>query len=318
MTAPTFEGRPLPDRDEHVFDRGLQFDVGNLLTRRRVVGLLAAVALLATACAGESVPPAADATTPATTTTDAASPTNDTTVVGDATDAGTDDVSEAATRLLAAAWSDNVTVIVDGDVATVSSDGLPSHEVLEVYLADGQDGKYVAGGVVATPTSFEIPLSPSVADTPTDTSFGAIGIAVSGAVFFDPYEGDGSGIVANDDNTTIDSVPFIDACGGHPLPNETTYHYHGIPFCITDALDTPGQHSEVIGYLLDGFAIYGPQDVDGEEPNDLDSCMGHVGEVPGVDGEVYHYHVTSTANYISECFAGTASVTTGGPGAGRP
>ena|GEM_PF-623457 len=219
------------------------------------------------------------------------------------------DPDELATRAevaLAAQWADNVDISVDGSSLIFESDGLPSHEYLDVYLADGRDGKYIAGGVDSYNASFEILLVPQQAGSPTQTPGGAIGVAISGAVFFDPYEGDGSGTVANDDNETIDGIPFIDACGGHPLPNGISYHYHGIPFCITDALDEPGQHSEIIGYLFDGYPIYGPQDVDGEEPTDLDECHGHVGETPEFEGETYHYHVTSSDNYISECFTGVS------------
>ena len=145
------------------------------------------------------------------------------------------------------------------------------------------------------------------ASSPSTAGQGAIGVAISGAVFFNPYEGDGSSTVANDDNSTIDGVPFIDACGGHPIPNGTTYHYHGIPVCVTDAVDTPGAHSVIIGYLFDGYPIYGPQDVGGSEPTDLDACMGHAGVTPEFSVPTYHYHVSTKANYISACLTGETS-----------
>ncbi|MFK7916954.1 MAG: YHYH protein [Ilumatobacter sp.] len=217
------------------------------------------------------------------------------------------DVDELALRtavLESAQWSDDVTITIDANTVTFQSDGLPSHEYLDTYLGDGRDGKFIAGGVEAYDATFSFPLVPTPGDSPTDTGNGAIGVAISGAVYFDPYEGDGSATVANDDNTTIDGIPFIDACGGHPLPNAVSYHYHGIPFCITDAVDTPGEHSVLIGYLFDGYPIYGPQDVDGEEPGDLDECMGHVGPTPEFGEDTYHYHVSAEANYISECLTG--------------
>lgn len=255
-----------------------------------------AIALVATACGGNDDASIAGGDT--TTTSD--SPTTST-----ATSAATGD--EAAIRAAVvegAAWGDNVTITIDGDTFTFSSNGLPSHEVLDQYLGDGPDGKFLASGALETPTTVSIPLVPTIAASPITTGGGAIGVAVSGAVFFNPYEGDGSNTVANDDNETIDGVPFIDACGGHPVPNGTTYHYHGIPFCITDALDAAGEHSAIIGYLFDGHAIYGPQDVGGDEPTDLDECMGHTGPTPEFETDTYHYHVSSTANYISECLVG--------------
>lgn len=229
---------------------------------------------------------------------------------------GSGDSDDAAVReavLIGAGWSDNVEITLDGDTAHFSSDGLPSHEYLDTYLADGRDGKYIAGGVESYNASFSFPLVPTPADTPSDTGNGAIGVAISGAVFFDPFEGDGSGTVANDDNSEIDGVPFIDACGGHPLPNAIQYHYHGIPFCITDVIDSPGEHSRIVGYLFDGYPIYGPQDVDGEPPSDLDACLGHTGPTPEFDEDTYHYHVSADANYISECLTGVATQTGGRP-----
>lgn len=223
-----------------------------------------------------------------------------------ATDSG-DELADRTAVALAAQWSDNVEISVDGDNISFRSDGLPSHEYLDSYLADGRDGKYIAGGVESYGASFSFPIVPTVADSASSTGNGAIGVAISGAVFFDPYEGDGSDTVANDDQSEIDGIPFIDACGGHPLPNAISYHYHGIPFCITDAVDADGEHSTLIGYLFDGFGIYGPQDTDGSEPTDLDACMGHTGATPEFGYDTYHYHVSSAANYISECLTGVAA-----------
>ncbi len=262
------------------------------------------IALVASACGDDdtTTTAAGDASTAATESTDAT----------DSSDAADGDESAVRAAVVeAAAWSDNVTITIDGDSFTFESNGLPSHEVLDQYLGDGPDGKFLASGAVESPTTVSIPLVPTIADNPTETGNGAIGVAVSGAVFFDPYEGDGGGTVANDDNATIDGVPFIDACGGHPIPDGTTYHYHGIPFCITDALDTAGEHSAIIGYLFDGHAIYGPQDEEGEEPADLDECMGHVGPTPEFEEDTYHYHVSSEANYISECLVGEYSAAPG-------
>ena len=58
--APTFEGRPLPDPTEPVFDQGLTFDVETLLDRRKVLKILGfgAGAFALAACApGSSASP---------------------------------------------------------------------------------------------------------------------------------------------------------------------------------------------------------------------------------------------------------------------
>lgn len=58
--TPMFEGRPLPHPDEPVFDQGLNFDVGTLLTRRDVIRAMGygAIAVSAAACVPGASPAA--------------------------------------------------------------------------------------------------------------------------------------------------------------------------------------------------------------------------------------------------------------------
>ena len=284
------------------------------------MALLLAIALLASACGSDSAS-MAETTEPTATATATATPSVPAEIPAvEPTEApaveAVDELSELELRTAVvqnALWADNVTITITDDTVIFESDGLPAHEYLDQYLGDGRDGKFIAGGVEAYAARFEIPLVPTLASSPTETGNGAIGVAISGAVFFDPYEGDGSDTVANDDNSVIDGIPFIDACGGHPLPNAISYHYRGVPFCITDAIDTPGEHSALIGYLFDGYPIYGPQDIGGEVPTDLDECMGHFGPTPEFPDWTYHYHVSEDANYISECLVGDYNAARGRP-----
>ncbi len=70
-SAPTFEGRPLPDPSEPVFDQGLAFDLETILTRRsllKAIGLGGVSAGLLAACApgaGVAASPPASAASPA-------------------------------------------------------------------------------------------------------------------------------------------------------------------------------------------------------------------------------------------------------------
>jgi protocatechuate 3,4-dioxygenase beta subunit len=54
--APAYEGRPLPRPEEELVDQGLAFDVGTLLSRRRILGLvgLGAATVGLAACGGGS------------------------------------------------------------------------------------------------------------------------------------------------------------------------------------------------------------------------------------------------------------------------
>ena len=69
--------------------------------------------------------------------------------------------------------------------------------------------------------------------------------------------------------------------------------------------DTPGEHSSIFGVAFDGFAIYGPQDTNGELPVDLDECNGHIGPTLLQLEDVYHYHMTAEPPYVLGCYRGT-------------
>ena len=83
----------------------------------------------------------------------------------------------------------------------------------------------------------------------------------------------------------------IDYCGGHPTPIDLEYHVHsGATFTASNAgrercglpIDTAGQHSTRLGWMYDGFGIYGRYSLNGEVPTDLDRCSGHTHEIDGV------------------------------------
>jgi hypothetical protein len=113
---------------------------------------------------------------------------------------------------------------------------------------------------------------------------GPIGVAINGIPFYNPYNREGQDAAKNE---------VFDECCGHPDPLGR-YHYHIYPKCIhTSFKDPPGEHSPLIGYAFDGYAIYGPNGEDGKPPTDLDECNGHKDSERG-----YHYHVTSGYPYI--------------------
>src|SRR4051794_37996735 len=64
---PTYEGRPLVRPDEEVVDQGLGFDIGTLMSRRRILGILgvgaatAGLAACGTAASGSSSTSASNA-----------------------------------------------------------------------------------------------------------------------------------------------------------------------------------------------------------------------------------------------------------------
>src|SRR5262245_25525080 len=62
LTRPrTYEGRTLPRQDDELVDQGLSFDVGTLLTRRGMLGLLGVAGGLGLAACGSSDGASSDA-----------------------------------------------------------------------------------------------------------------------------------------------------------------------------------------------------------------------------------------------------------------
>lgn len=119
----------------------------------------------------------------------------------------------------------------------------------------------------------------------------ALGVAFNG-VRFDPPAPLHAILAAH----TI--APFDDA-GGHINPH-AGYHYHAATG-KTKQISQPDGHAPMIGYALDGFAIYAHRDEDGNPSADLDECGGHYDDTRG-----YHYHAGAPAdNQILKAFRGT-------------
>jgi len=240
---------------------------------------LVAAAIVWSACGSAS-------TTGATTTTTA--PTAPTT--------GTDTGTAVSTSGMYSQFGKAVTVTLDSTAAILRTTDVPDHPT--PYWGTGnplyeapQPGMMPNGfTLTAQNIVLHVPLAPR-STTASDTPLGPIGIAVNGVVLFNQY-------AANRQPLGPEILSF-DRFNGHPAPS-LQYHYHFEPVWITSA-----SKSRLIGVLLDGFPVYGPQDSDGHAPSDLDSCHGHTTATPEFPSGIYHYHTTDTAPYISGCFRGT-------------
>ncbi|HWA05236.1 MAG TPA: YHYH protein, partial [Ignavibacteria bacterium] len=90
--------------------------------------------------------------------------------------------------------------------------------------------------------------------------------------------------------------------GGHPQ-QQGQYHYHLEPYYLTAAKGD----SALLGFLLDGFPVYGPEE-NGETVtnSDLDVYHGHFGFKEDFPQGIYHYHITAEAPYLNgDGFYGT-------------
>jgi hypothetical protein len=178
----------------------------------------------------------------------------------------------------------NVQVTFTNDLMIVRSDGIPTHQTGDFPNRDNPNR------ILKQDYTFKIPLKPRVADHPTPTPMGPIGVAINGIPFYNERNREGQDAV---------KLEVFDSCCGHPDPMGR-YHYHKYPVCVKSPFKSEaGKHSPLIGYAFDGFPIYGPNDVDGRPPTNLDECNGHADAERG-----YHYHVTAGPPYIIGMYRG--------------
>jgi hypothetical protein len=243
-------------------------------------------------------------------------------------------------------WGKNMTVSYGSSTIRLRSNGIPNHSRSKYYaVPDG--GVVVPTAATATavldPTKthtydYKITTSPKKISKTTAAPLGSIGMMISGAVLFNPYEGDGS-TVAMASNFTISApdgstAPFVDTCSGHPTPamggGGGQYHYHGLPACVSKEVDTSTGPSHILGIAFDGFPIYGKRDIKGKviSVSKLDKCNGITSATPEFPNGIYHYVLPGTSNATSSirCFHGKvdSSLITqmpnmgGGPPGGGP
>ncbi len=188
----------------------------------------------------------------------------------------------------------------DGTYITIKTNDLPDYK--SVYYPTS-DTNYEAfngatfGGytfrknpntIVAQNLTFKIPLNPKVATAHSPTPLGPIGVALNGVPFFNQYAGP-------DQPLTTEIVSF-DQYQGHPQQTGE-YHYHVEPLYLTTVKATK---SSLLGFLLDGFPVYGPEENGAPVTNDmLDEYHGHFGVTPDYPNGIYHYHITNTDPYIN-------------------
>lgn len=297
-----------------------------ILRSRRVAGVLATLLLAAglTACgSGDSRDAvsagsgkAADAT--ASTTTNAA------------------DSCDLASGFQQAQWASTITVTYADGTIRYQSNGLPNH-ARDAEYALPNAGVVVPSAATATagadPTvaqsyDYSIPTCPVKADVTSKTSLGVIGVMISGATLFNPYEGDNTTVATQSNFSVKDAsgndVYFLDSCSGHPTPMGQ-YHYHALPKCVTAQVDTANGPSHMIGIAFDGYPIYGDRDINGKQvtADDLDACNGTTSATPEFPKGVYHYVLLDVADSTSSirCFTGevaTSLTSTAGGMAGMP
>ena len=201
-------------------------------------------------------------------------------------------------------FSSNVTVWQDGSNVVIQSNSVPNHKSPYFPVNDTRYEAYNGSNpnwmqnpnTIATQTlEFRIPANPAVAATHAATPLGPIGVALNGVPFFNQYAGPNQPLT--------NEINSFDQYDGHPQ-QAGMYHYHVVPTYLT----AQAGEDSLLGFLLDGFPVYGPMEDGNVVTNgDLDQYHGHTHATSEYPGGIYHYHITATAPYINgNGFYGTA------------
>jgi hypothetical protein len=113
-----------------------------------------------------------------------------------------------------------------------------------------------------------------------------MGVAINSVVFFNQQAGPGDDI--------FEEVNTFDQYEGHPAGDQ--YHYHTEPVWLTEMKGSDA----FLGFLLDGFPVYGPVE-NGKSitNNDLDDYHGHFSATKDFPDGIYHYHITEEYPWIN-------------------
>jgi hypothetical protein len=208
----------------------------------------------------------------------------------------TDNQVSVAVPAVFSKFSTSVTISSDGNYITLKSNGVPDHKSCYFPLTDSRYEAYNGSNPLfqKNPNSigtknfvFRIPATPSEDPSHPATPLGPIGIAVNGVAIYNQYAGPNQPLT--------NEINSFDQYLGHPDPT-ATYHYHIEPTYITQQKTK----SALIGFLLDGYPVYGPLENGKTLVNaDLDSYHGHNAPTADYPNGIYHYHVTADAPYIN-------------------
>ncbi len=186
-----------------------------------------------------------------------------------------------------------VTLSATTTTVTMKSNGTPDH--VTPYWGTG-NAKYEAqtAGQTVNPGNLQaqvfvmtIPTNPVAAASKEETSLGPIGMALNGVAIYNDREG---GNVPVDAGT----LKSFDRAGAHSGPGGL-YHYH------FNGDFTSKDDAKLIGWLRDGFPIYGRKDKDGTYPSNLDTNGGHTAATADYPNGIFHYHC-SNVNYMNSGF----------------
>lgn len=190
----------------------------------------------------------------------------------------------------------------DGTFITIKTNGTPDHQspyypsnnnLYQPYNGTTPLGYTFAQNpnkIAIQNLTFKIPLNPVESKNHVATPLGAIGVALNGVALYNQYAGPNNQILTSE-------IASFDKYNGHPTAT-SQYHYHVEPIYLTTIKSVK---SGLMGFLLDGFPVYGPQEENGSTvtSSSLDVFHGHIHATIDFPNGIYHYHFTSDAPYLN-------------------
>lgn len=202
-------------------------------------------------------------------------------------------------------------ITFDGTFVTIKCNALPDHKSAYYQTAnplyEAFSGTTFGGGAfainpnrIATQNiTLKIPVNPAVNAAHSATPGGVIGVSLNGVPFFNQY--------AAMNAPLTNEINGFDQWWGHPQQSGM-YHYHVEPIYLTTV---KASKSALMGFLLDGFPVYGPKETDNSDPAGLDVYHGHTHVTTDYPAGMYHYHITTASPYINgNGFYGTPGTVT--------
>lgn len=197
-------------------------------------------------------------------------------------------------------------ISLDGDFVVIKAKNLPDHKSpyytgtgYEAYNGTNPRYKQNPNLIREQNYTYRIPLNPKEATRKSATPLGSIGVSLNGVAFYNQYAGPAQPLT-----NEIDS---FDQYNGHPQ-GTGAYHYHIEPTYLT----TTKGRDVLLGFLLDGFPVYGPVENGVAVTNAaLDAYHGHAHATTDYPAGIYHYHITNADPYLNgDGFFGTPGTLT--------
>lgn len=212
---------------------------------------------------------------------------------------GTYDLTAKAVVPGSVNWSSRFSIQVQQGRRVFTSNDLPPHPTgmfpipydSTAFLYDRNPNRISQQSVL-----LDLPANPQLAAQP-GCAPGAVGILLSGVALFNALDAPGRDAIAHETQ---------DQCQGHPQASGM-YHYHSVSTCVDDK-NAANAHSPLVGYMVDGFGIFGRYGEGGKllTSADLDECHGHTHKIDwdGKPMTMYHYHATWDFPYTAGCMRG--------------